>query len=133
MSLSFHSLSGATLACALLFSSTTLWAKDYYKWVDAKGSTHYTTTPPPKSAQKKGKVQTYGWNNSAPSTNRGSNPAVETQANNSTMPVNAAATAKPAANMANDTTKTTTNMTPPPAEGKAIPAPKPDGKNYSPE
>lgn len=41
-------------------------AKEYYKWVDAKGSTHYTTTPPPKNAKKQGKAQTHGWSNSAP-------------------------------------------------------------------
>ncbi|WP_228146852.1 DUF4124 domain-containing protein [Acinetobacter sp. ANC 4470] len=46
-------------------SSTTSFAKEYYKWVDAKGSTHYTATPPPKSAQKKGKVGTYGWNHAS--------------------------------------------------------------------
>ncbi len=68
MSLPFHLISRIMLACALIGSSATLWAKDYYKWVDANGSTHYTTTPPPKSVQKKGKVQTYGWNNSASTT-----------------------------------------------------------------
>ncbi|WP_407307225.1 DUF4124 domain-containing protein [Acinetobacter sp.] len=46
-------------------SSTTGFAKEYYKWVDAKGSTHYTTTPPPKSAKKKGKVDTYGTSRSS--------------------------------------------------------------------
>lgn len=49
----------------LSLSSTTSFAKEYYKWVDAKGSTHYTTTPPPKSAKKKGKVETYGTTHSA--------------------------------------------------------------------
>ena len=54
-------------------STTVTHAKQYYKWVDSKGSTHYTTTPPPKSAKKKGQVDTYGWHNShsanaAPST-----------------------------------------------------------------
>ena len=49
------------MACfALGLSSQSSFAKQYYKWVDAKGSTHYTTTPPPKSAKKKGKVDTYG-------------------------------------------------------------------------
>ena len=43
-------------------------AQNFYKWVDAKGSTHYTSTPPPKSAQKKGKVDTHGWKNSSPTT-----------------------------------------------------------------
>ena len=50
------------LSSALLFSfsSTTAIAKTYYKWVDSNGSTHYTTTPPPKNAKKQGKVETYG-------------------------------------------------------------------------
>lgn len=43
------------------FSIASSSAKEYYKWVDSKGSTHYTTTPPPKTAKKKGKVDTYGW------------------------------------------------------------------------
>jgi hypothetical protein len=46
--------------------SQPLLAQQYYKWVDRKGTTHYTTTPPPKTAKKKGKVETYGWHNSAP-------------------------------------------------------------------
>lgn len=70
MSLPFHLISRVALTCALLSSSASLWAKDYYKWVDANGSTHYTATPPPKSAQKKGKIQTYGWANSSPSQSR---------------------------------------------------------------
>ena len=49
------------LAIILLFAQpATSFSQQYYKWVDAKGSTHYTTTPPPKSAKKKGKVDTYG-------------------------------------------------------------------------
>ncbi len=35
-------------------------AQEFYKWIDSKGSTHYTTTPPPKSAKKLSKVDTYG-------------------------------------------------------------------------
>jgi len=55
------------MAACLSFSltATTSFAKEYYKWVDSKGSTHYTTTPPPKSAKKKGKVDTYGVSHSA--------------------------------------------------------------------
>ncbi|TCB78891.1 DUF4124 domain-containing protein [Acinetobacter sp. ANC 4173] len=67
MSLPLHLISSVALTCALLSSSASVSAKDYYKWVDANGSTHYTTTPPPKSAQKKGKIQTYGWANSSSS------------------------------------------------------------------
>lgn len=41
-------------------ASTQSFAKQYYKWVDSKGSTHYTSTPPPKNARVK-KVETYGY------------------------------------------------------------------------
>ena len=58
------------LACmGLTMVTTQSFAKTYYKWVDSQGSTHYTTTPPPKTAKKRGKIDTYGWNgNSAPKT-----------------------------------------------------------------
>ncbi|MCH4246452.1 MAG: DUF4124 domain-containing protein [Acinetobacter populi] len=35
------------------------YAQNFYKWVDANGSTHYTATPPPKNAKKISKVATY--------------------------------------------------------------------------
>ena len=35
-------------------------AQEFYKWVDSQGSTHYTTTPPPKNAKKLATVDTYG-------------------------------------------------------------------------
>jgi hypothetical protein len=50
----------------LIICSTSTFAKEYYKWVDSKGSTHYTTTPPPKTAKKHGKIDTYGYYNSTP-------------------------------------------------------------------
>ena len=53
-------------ALALSTMSSQSIAKDFYKWVDANGSTHYTTTPPPKNAKNQGKLQTHDWNNSAP-------------------------------------------------------------------
>ena len=34
-------------------------AQKFYKWVDGSGSTHYTTTPPPRNAKKLGNVSTY--------------------------------------------------------------------------
>ncbi len=129
MSLPFHLISRITLACALIGSSTTLWAKDYYKWVDANGSTHYTTTPPPKSAKKKGKVETYGWNNSTPTASHSNNLPLETQQNNSTMPTDIVAS-KPAPNMNEDATRAPVSATPAPSEVKAIPAPRPNGKKY---
>ncbi|MFB2579013.1 MULTISPECIES: DUF4124 domain-containing protein [unclassified Acinetobacter] len=39
-------------------ASTSIQAQSFYKWVDASGSTHYTTTPPPKNARKQGVVNT---------------------------------------------------------------------------
>lgn len=69
MSSSVIKIVSISMCLILSLGSTTSFAKAYYKWVDAKGSTHYTTTPPPKSAKKKGKVDTYGWKNTpAPST-----------------------------------------------------------------
>ena len=44
-------------------------AKQYYKWVDSKGSTHYTTTPPPKNARSQSKVNTYGYHGDSTPTN----------------------------------------------------------------
>lgn len=38
---------------------TTTYPQDFYKWVDASGSTHYSATPPPSSAKKLGSVSTY--------------------------------------------------------------------------
>jgi len=35
---------------------TTTYPQDFYKWVDASGSTHYSATPPPSSAKKLGSV-----------------------------------------------------------------------------
>ena len=47
---------------ALLLGSSHNYAQQYYKWVDANGSTHYTATPPPKGAKRLDKVSTYGSN-----------------------------------------------------------------------
>lgn len=53
-------ISMLTAVCALASFSTQ--ASNYqkmYKWVDHKGSTHYTLTPPPANAKKVGDVMTY--------------------------------------------------------------------------
>ena len=47
-------------ALTLLAFSNSTFAQQYYKWVDKNGSTHYTTTPPPKGAKRLDKVSTYG-------------------------------------------------------------------------
>ncbi|MDN8227962.1 DUF4124 domain-containing protein [Acinetobacter baumannii] len=49
----------AVTTAILLFSSQSQ-AQQYYKWMDQSGSTHYTTTPPPKGAKYLNKVSTYG-------------------------------------------------------------------------
>lgn len=67
-------LSCLSASLILIFATSAVSAKQYYKWVDANGSTHYTTTPPPKTAKKKGKVDTYGWKNSAPTVATPANP-----------------------------------------------------------
>jgi hypothetical protein len=72
-----------TMISALVFcvSAQSTMAQNFYKWVDAKGSTHYTTTPPPNSAKKKGKVETYGWKNStAPAAATEASPAAQSAA-----------------------------------------------------
>ena len=46
----------------LLVCSSQNYAQQYYKWMDAHGSTHYTTTPPPKGAKHVNKVSVYGDN-----------------------------------------------------------------------
>ena len=53
------SLCTALAVCAFLCTTQTQ-AQQYYKWVDANGSTHYTTTPPPKGAKRLDKIATYG-------------------------------------------------------------------------
>ena len=69
---------GVAFSMSMLSSSLTF-AKEYYKWVDSKGSTHYTTTPPPKSAKNKGKIDTYGYY--SPSTQQNSNSASQSNPN----------------------------------------------------
>ncbi|USP40003.1 DUF4124 domain-containing protein [Acinetobacter sp. XS-4] len=53
------SLYTAVTTAILIYSSQSQ-AQQYYKWMDKNGSTHYTTTPPPKSAKHLNKVSTYG-------------------------------------------------------------------------
>lgn len=61
-------------------------AKEFYKWVDSNGSTHYSANPPPKNARHKTKVETYGHPVSTPTLPTNTQPAVNTpvDANSST-------------------------------------------------
>ncbi len=83
------------LSISLFFIQPSM-AQDYYKWVDASGSTHYTKNPPPKNAKNKGKVETYGWHNSTPT--RVVEPQVNVPVINTPIaqPNNSAAPAAPA-------------------------------------
>ena len=71
-----------TALSAVLLSSPVAFAQQFYKWVDSKGSTHYTTTPPPKNAKKTAKVDTYGSRQQSQS--KATNSANPAQNNNST-------------------------------------------------
>src|SRR5690606_34987870 len=70
MKISFLNVFSLSCAVVLSICSTSASAIQYHKWVDAKGVTHYTKTPPPKSAKKATTVDTYGWKNSAPTPSR---------------------------------------------------------------
>ena len=79
MKISF--LTAFSLSCAISLGiySTSASAIQYYKWVDAKGITHYTKTPPPKSAKKATTVDTYGWKNSAPASSKPAETEAQTE------------------------------------------------------
>ena len=65
-------LVGVSFSLTLLTSSVG-YAKEYYKWVDSKGTTHYTTTPPPKTAKRHGKIDTYGYRSDSPAPTQAQN------------------------------------------------------------
>ena len=96
MSIQFAKMAVCLVGMALAMGSTQSFAKTYYKWVDSQGSTHYTTTPPPKTAKKKGKVDTYGWKNSPQAASSEAPPAAN-MPNTLPTPPNAVPSAAPAA------------------------------------
>ncbi len=71
----------SSMLCIGLTSSHAM-ATEFYKWVDAKGVTHYSKTPPPKTAKKVDTVATYGWKNSAPPPPRPDNSQSQTTQEN---------------------------------------------------
>ena len=95
MSIQFARIAACLVGMGLAMSSTQSFAKTYYKWVDNQGSTHYTTTPPPKTAKKKGKVDTYGWKNSPPAASPEAPPPAN-MPNTVPAPPNAVPSAAPA-------------------------------------
>ena len=96
MSIQFARIAACLVGMGLAMSTTQSFAKTYYKWVDNQGSTHYTTTPPPKTAKKKGKVDTYGWKNS-PQAASSEAPPPANMPNNIPAPPNAVPSTAPAA------------------------------------
>ncbi|WP_436899538.1 DUF4124 domain-containing protein [Acinetobacter gyllenbergii] len=72
-----------TSTAVILLCSSQNYAQQYYKWIDANGSTHYTTTPPPKGAKRLDKVSTYGTSHqsSNPTTQRGQQAAPDATPN----------------------------------------------------
>lgn len=95
MSIQFAKMAVCLVGMELAMSSTQSFAKTYYKWVDNQGSTHYTTTPPPKTAKKKSKVDTYGWKNS-PQAASSETPPPANMPNTVPAPPNAVPSAAPA-------------------------------------
>lgn len=65
-----HTVFVTTIFALLSVTAATSHAKQYYKWIDSNGSTHYTTTPPPKNARNKTKVDTYGYRGTPSTTNQ---------------------------------------------------------------
>ena len=82
-------------------------AQKFYKWVDASGSTHYTTTPPPKNAKKLGNINTY---NDTPS---GRNHMPPPQTNNAQENTQAANNANQTTKEAEAAADAAANQTPP--------------------
>ncbi|USA47076.1 DUF4124 domain-containing protein [Acinetobacter sp. C26M] len=95
-------------ATTLLLCSSQNYAQQYYKWVDAKGSTHYTTTPPPKGAKRLDKVSTYGNSHQTanPTTQQGQ-PATPVAAPNTPQQAPQAIPATPPANTVKPQSPTT--------------------------
>ena len=116
---------GLLLVCMGAGYYTPAMAQQYYKWVDQKGSTHYTVTPPPKSAKHKGKINTYGWRNSAPlpaPSAQESNPPVTSTSSGSptTAPAQEPA-ANPSSPPSSQPVTATPELTPAPAPTPELP------------
>ncbi|QER40560.1 DUF4124 domain-containing protein [Acinetobacter suaedae] len=77
----------ALTSLVLLYSSQ-IHAQQYYKWVDANGSTHYTRTPPPKGTKLLDKVSTYGVNSNQNKTNTPTPDEQKTPQHNTSSPTN---------------------------------------------
>ncbi|MBF7687824.1 DUF4124 domain-containing protein [Acinetobacter rathckeae] len=82
-------------ALLTLLLTTTAYAQDIYKWIDANGTTHYSQTPP-QNAKKTTIFKTYGQTTSSassalPPDQNPPRPIAETISNNSATTPNAIA------------------------------------------
>ena len=59
MNILFRPAAVAISLSAFVCLSSATHAQNFYKWVDSKGTTHYTQTPPPKGAKTTGQVRTF--------------------------------------------------------------------------
>ena len=103
----------ALATTALLLGSSQNHAQQYYKWVDAKGSTHYTTTPPPKSAKRVDKIATYG-SGSRTTVNQPATTQVAPQAAQNTASANSDTAQNTHTTSTTTTTETNTQQAPAP-------------------
>ena len=55
----FIAIGRVAVGVAMLAAATTAGAQQMYKWVDARGVTHYSDQPPPPSHQKKVQVKSF--------------------------------------------------------------------------
>ncbi|KKW81988.1 DUF4124 domain-containing protein [Acinetobacter bereziniae] len=94
-----HTVFVSTIFALLSVTTATSHAKQYYKWVDSNGSTHYTTTPPPKNARNKTKVDTYGYRGTPSPTNQPTAQQTAPQNNPSNTQQNAPQNGQPVNNV----------------------------------
>lgn len=93
----YHAMPFSLLIILTTLTTAQVQAQNFYKWVDAKGSTHYTATPPPKNAKKLGKVNTIndtpsGSNNQTNATQQQQQPLSSSTASQATHTSNAIVT-----------------------------------------
>lgn len=55
----FSAIGRMAVGVAMLAAAATAGAQQMYKWVDAKGVTHYSDTPPPPASQKQVQVKSF--------------------------------------------------------------------------
>jgi hypothetical protein len=95
----------AVATTTLLLCSSQNYAQQYYKWIDANGSTHYTTTPPPKGAKRLDRISTYGTSTQNTNPPKAQQPQNESQPSSETQ--SPQSFGQPSTNVASQTPATT--------------------------